>query len=133
MLGVTIAMATAWIGGWSMVQHRHLLARLARPLQPAVREGSARTIQRIQYTGIVLDALRAALITGVGALVALPVALHLMSRWQMDATLTRALLVIGVAAVAASALWRLFHAVSVTRRLFITGLLLGTLGVVVYG
>lgn len=133
LLGVVTAMATAWLGGWSMVQHRHLLARLARPLQPMVREGSARTVRRIQYTGIALDAVRAAVITGVGATVTLPVARALMARWTLDPTVTRALLVIGVAAVAANALWQLFHGVSVTRRLFIAGLLLGTLGVVVYG
>ena len=52
-------------------------------------------------------------------------------RWSVDAALTRAIVVTAVAAVAATAVWKDFHAISGTRRLFLLSLSVGTILVVI--
>jgi PTS system mannose-specific IIC component len=47
-------------------------------------------------------------------------------RWTLPEPLSRALVVTAVAAVAAAAVWKDFHAISGTRRLFLLSLALGT-------
>jgi hypothetical protein len=56
-----------------------------------------------------------------------------MAGWRLGAAESRAVLIIGVAAVAASAVWKVLHGYSVTRRLFVAGLAVGTLLAAVRG
>lgn len=133
VVGVMAAIATAWLGGWTMVWHRRLIARFARPRLPRLAEGSMRTVVELQLFGIGSDVGRAATLTLVGAVVAWPLATWTIAAWRLDALETRAALVVGCASVAASALWKVFHGYSVTRRLFVAGLAVGSALVVMRG
>jgi PTS system mannose-specific IIC component len=62
--------------------------------------------------------------------VARPVATLVNAFWTVDEDLSRAVIVASVAAVAAAAVWKDFHAISGTRRLFVVSLAVGTLLVV---
>lgn len=133
VIGVMAAIATAWLGGWTMVWHRQLIARFARPRLPLLAAGSMRTVVQLQLFGIGSDLGRAATLTLVGAVLSWPVATWAIGAWRLDALETRAVLITGCAAVAASALWKVFHGYSVTRRLFVAGLAVGTVLVVMRG
>jgi PTS system mannose-specific IIC component len=52
------------------------------------------------------------------------------ARWSVGEDLSRAIVVTCVAAVAAASVWKDFHAISGTRRLFLVSLAIGTLLVV---
>lgn len=133
VIGVMAAIATAWLGGWTMVQHRRLIARWARPRLEALASGSMRTVVALQVFGLSADLLRAALLTTAAILVAWPATSWAIDAWRLGALETRGVLIIGAAGVAASAVWKIFHGFSVTRRLFVAGLTLGSVLVLVRG
>lgn len=133
VIGVMAAIATAWLGGWTMVQHRRLIAYWARPRLGLLAAGSMRTVVALQVFGLTSDLMRAALLTTFGLLLSWPVATWAIGAWQLGALETRAALIVGVAAVAASAMWKVFHGYSVTRRLFVGGLALGSMLVMIRG
>jgi hypothetical protein len=54
-------------------------------------------------------------------------------RWTLGDDVTRAIVVTSVAAVAAAAIWKDFHAIAGTRRLFLAALAIGTAGVILRG
>jgi len=127
VIGVMAAIATAWVGGWSMVQHRKLIARWARPRLGELAAGSMRTVVSLQVYGLTADLLRAGGLTLLGLLVAWPISTWAIAAWRLGALETRGVLIVGAAAVAASAVWKVLHGYSVTRRLFVAGLAVGTL------
>jgi PTS system mannose-specific IIC component len=132
-IGIMAAIATAYAGGWTMVWHRRLIARWARPRLPQLAAGSMRTVVALQVFGLTADLLRAGALTLLGLLIAWPVSGQVMAGWRLGAAESRAVLIIGVAAVAASAVWKVLHGYSVTRRLFVAGLAVGTLLAAVRG
>lgn len=133
VIGVMAAIATAWLGGWTMVQHRRLIAHWARPRLPLLASGSMRTVVALQVFGLTSDLVRGGVLTAVALVVAWPIATWAIDAWQLGALETRAALVVGAAAVGASAVWKIFHGYSVTRRLFVVGLMLGSALVVLRG
>ncbi len=126
VIGVMAAIATAWLGGWTMVQHRRLIARWARPRLDSLASGSMRTVVALQVFGLSADLARAGLLTLVATLCAWPATTWAIGAWRLGAVETRGVLIIGAAAVAASAVWKVFHGYSVTRRLFVAGLVVGS-------
>jgi mannose/fructose/N-acetylgalactosamine-specific phosphotransferase system component IIC len=133
VIGVMAAIATAWVGGWTMVQHRTLIARWARPRLNQLAAGSMRTVVSLQVYGLSADLLRGGTLTLLGLLVAWPVSSWAIAAWRLGAVQTRGAVILGAAAVAASAVWKVLHGYSVTRRLFAVGLAVGTLIVAVRG
>jgi mannose/fructose/N-acetylgalactosamine-specific phosphotransferase system component IIC len=129
-MAVLVGIVTAWIGGWTMVKHRELIARFARPRLDMLAAGSRTTVTGLQLFGMTVDLARGALLGGVMYLVANPVALLVNARWTVGEDLSRAVIVTSVAAVAAAAVWKDFHAISGTRQLFIGSLAVGTILVV---
>jgi PTS system mannose-specific IIC component len=129
-VAVLVGVFMAWLGGWTMVKHRQLIARYARPRLDQLAAGSRTTVIGLQVFGMTLDLLRGALLGSVVYLLAHPVATFVNARWTVDTDLSRAIIVACVAAVAASAVWKDFHAISGTRSLFIASLAVGTLLVV---
>ncbi len=127
VIGVMAAIATAWVGGWSMVQHRKLIARWARPRLEQLAAGSMRTVVSLQVYGLTADLLRGGGLTLLGLAVAWPISTWAIAAWRLGALETRGVLILGAAAVAASAVWKVLHGYSVTRRLFVAGLAVGTL------
>lgn len=127
VIGVMAAIATAWVGGWTMVQHRLLIARWARPRLEQLAAGSMRTVVSLQVYGLTADLLRAGALTLMGLLIAWPISSWAIEAWRLGAVETRGALILGAAGVAASAVWKVLHGYSVTRRLFVAGLAAGTL------
>ncbi len=133
VIGVMAAIATAWAGGISMVLHRRLIANWARPRLDVLATGSMRTVVALQVFGMTSDLVRGALLTAVALVIGWPVTGWAIGAWQLGPLETRAALIVGAAAVAASAVWKIFHGYSVTRRLFVVGLAVGSALVVLRG
>ena len=126
-VAVAIGIATAWLGGLTMVWHRQLIARFARPRLDRLAEGDMDTVVKLQMFGMTADLVRGA---ALGVLAYLPArffALWCDVHWTVNAPISRAFVVTCVAAVAASAIWKDFHAISGTRRLFLASLAAGTI------
>jgi PTS system mannose-specific IIC component len=129
-VAVLVGIFTAWTGGWTMVKHRQLIASFARPRLDQLAAGSRRTVIGLQVFGMTADLLRGALLGIVMYVLARPLAALVNTRWTVGDDLSRAVIIACVAAVAAAAVWKDFHAISGTRRLFIASLAVGTLLVV---
>jgi mannose/fructose/N-acetylgalactosamine-specific phosphotransferase system component IIC len=132
-IAVLIGILAAWFGGWTMVQHRRLIARFARPRLDRLAAGDRDTVVGLQLFGMTLDLMRGAMVGVMSFLVARPVAVLVADRWTVSDELTRALIATMVAAVAAAAVWKDFHAISGTRRLFLASLAIGTVLVFLNG
>lgn len=130
-VAVAAGIATAWVGGISMVKHRQLIASFARPRLGQLAEGTRNTVVGLQIFGMTVDLLRGFLIGVLAYVPASLVAAWAMARWTVRDDITRAFVVTTVAAVAAAAVWKDFHAISGTRRLFLASLAIGTALVVI--
>lgn len=129
-VAVLVGILTGWIGGWTMVKQRQIIAGFARPRLSQLAAGSRNTVVGLQVFGMTLDLARGALLGAAMFLVARPIAVLVNDRWTVSDELSRAIIVTCVAAVAASAVWKDFHAISGTRRLFVASLAVGTVLVV---
>jgi len=133
VVAVMVGIATAWFGGWCMVRLRRFIASVARPRLDRIAAGSRRTVVGLQLFGMTADLIRGSLI-GVAAYIPARVLVQLCEeRWHAPEELSRAVVVTCVAAVAATAVWKDFHAISLTRRIFLASLAVGTLLVVLRG
>ena len=103
LLAVVVTLAWAWVGGWSMVQLRHLNARWARGRHDAVARGSRRTVIGLQLYGMTADLVRGGLMTGIGLLISVPIVTLALARWSTSDVATRGVLMALAAIVAAAA------------------------------
>ena len=115
-----------------MVKHRQLIAAFARSRRDQLAEGNRNTVIGLQVFGMTADLVRGALI-GLLFVPASLLAAWIDGRWSVSDDVTRAYVVSAVAAVAAAAVWKDFHAISGTRRLFLASLAVGTILVVIRG
>jgi len=132
-VAIAVGIAVAWVGGISMVKHRQLIAAFARRRLGQLAEGSRDTVVGLQVFGMTVDLLRGAAIGLLAYLPAVLLATWIHAQWSVSEPVTRAYVVSSVAAVAAAAVWKDFHAISGTRRLFLASLAVGTLLVVLRG
>ena len=121
------ALATAWVGGWSMYVIRRFNGTIARRWIPTLGLGSGRAVIAIQTAGIAADFARAGLLTLLAMVALDPLAEAMVGIWSLDARLSRAIVVAAAAAVAAGAVWKLFHNTPGARWFFAGGLLVGLL------
>lgn len=129
-VAIALGIFVAWIGGLTMVRHRQLIARFARPRLGQLAAGNRETVVGLQVFGMTLDLVRAA---ALGAMMFVPgyvLAGEANARWSVPEALSRAIVVTCVAAAAAASVWKDFHAISGTRRLFLVSLAVGTVLVV---
>jgi mannose/fructose/N-acetylgalactosamine-specific phosphotransferase system component IIC len=129
-VAVALGIAIAWIGGLSMIAQRQIIARFARPRLPQLAAGNRNTVVGLQVVGMTLDLVRGAVLGAVCVVPGHLLAEQVNGRWSVQEDLARAIVVTCVAAVAAAAVWKDFHAISGTRRLFLLSLAAGTLMVV---
>ncbi len=122
MLG---ALATTWVGGWTMVKLRQLNAVWARSKREGLEAGARGSVMSLQLMGLTADLVRGMLLTFVAFAILSPVANATIGLWTMDARLSRALVVATVSSVAAGAAWKLFHSTRGARWFFVGGLALG--------
>ena len=129
-VAVVVGIATAWIGGLSMIKHRQIIAGFARRRLGQLEAGNRQTVVGLQLFGMTLDLVRAALLGACAFIPGHLLAEWVNGRWSVPEDLSRSIVVACVAAVAAASVWKDFHAISGTRRLFLISLAVGTLMVV---
>jgi mannose/fructose/N-acetylgalactosamine-specific phosphotransferase system component IIC len=126
-VGVLATLATAWVGGWTLVKLRLWNAWLARRKRGALEHGSRGAVVGLQLAGLTSDLVRAMLLTAVAYGLIFPVARAMVAVWSFDEHLSRAVTVGAASAVAAAAAWTIFHSARGARWYFAGGLLLGLL------
>jgi PTS system mannose-specific IIC component len=124
-LSVLCALATAYVGGLSMVLLRRLNGQLARAQLESLASGSSRTVTGLQLAGIGFDLVRGFALTVVALGLALPLLHFSLDHWGADGRVSRAVVVGLAATVAGAAVWNLFHAVPRARWLFLGGIGMG--------
>jgi mannose/fructose/N-acetylgalactosamine-specific phosphotransferase system component IIC len=126
-IGVLAALATAWVGGITLVQLRLWNAWLARRRRPALDAGSRGAVIGLQLAGLTADFVRAALLTTVAFALLLPVAQATQGVWTTSEPTSRAFMVSVASAVAGAAAWTIFHSTRGARWYFAGGLVVGLL------
>ena len=124
-LAVLATLATAGVGGWTMVLLRRLNGVVARRARPAFTRGSRRAVAGVQLFGLVADFIRGGLLTLAAFAIFGPLMEASVALWGVDPRISRAVVVSLAAAVAAAAVWKLFHGTEYARLLFLGGLVGG--------
>ncbi len=125
-VAVVVGILASWMAGAMVVRQRQAIAVFARPRLERLASGDRRAVVAIQLVGMSLDLVRGTLVGVLVALLSWPLVGWVFQRWTVPDPQGRAVVVTAVAAVAAAAVWKDFHAVSGTRRLFLLALALGT-------
>jgi mannose/fructose/N-acetylgalactosamine-specific phosphotransferase system component IIC len=126
-IGVLAALATAWVGGMTLVQLRVWVAWLARRRRPAIDAGSRGAVIGLQLAGLTADSVRAALLTALAYSLLYPVAVATLGVWSLSEPLSRGFVVGTAASVAGAAAWTIFHSARGARWYFAGGLVVGLL------
>jgi PTS system mannose-specific IIC component len=126
-IGVLAALATAWVGGWTLVKLRQWNAYLAQRRRPALEAGARGTVIGLQLAGLTSDMVRAALLTTVAYAILFPVAVRLAGQWSFSGPLSRSVVMMLATAIAASAAWVIFHSARGARWYFAGGVVVGLL------
>jgi hypothetical protein len=126
-ISVLAALATAWVGGMTLVKLREWVAWLARRKRPAIDAGSRGAVISLQLSGLTSDAVRAALLTAVAYALLYPVAVATLGVWSLSEPLSRGFVVGVAASVAGAAAWTIFHSARGARWYFAAGLMVGLL------
>jgi PTS system mannose-specific IIC component len=124
-IGVLAGLATAWVGGWTLVKLREWNAFLARRKRSALDHGSRGAVVGLQLAGLTSDLARAMLLTAAAYALLFPVAHATVALWTFDVALSRAVTAGAASAVAAAAAWTIFHSARGARWYFAGGLVLG--------
>jgi mannose/fructose/N-acetylgalactosamine-specific phosphotransferase system component IIC len=122
---ILAALATAWVGGWSMIALRKWNAARARAHLADLERGSAATVNALQLWGLTADLARGGALTIISFTALRPVVDAAAVHWQVDARTSRAIVVGAAAAVAVGAVWKVFHWAPFARLLFGAGLIGG--------
>ena len=101
-VGVLATLATAWVGGWTLVKLRLWNAWLARRKRGALEHGSRGAVVGLQLAGLTSDLVRAMLLTAVAYGLLFPVARATVALWSFDEHASRAVTVGAASAVAAA-------------------------------
>jgi PTS system mannose-specific IIC component len=124
-VSVLCGLVTAYVGGLSMVLLRRLNGQLARAQLDRLAAGSSRTVTGLQLAGVGFDLVRGFALTVVALGLAAPLLRYVVDHWDVDARVSRAVVVGLAATVAGAAVWKLFHAVPRARWLFAGGIAVG--------
>jgi PTS system mannose-specific IIC component len=124
-MAMVAAIATGWIGAWTMYQLRRLNARKANAHRNALEAGARGTVIGLQLFGMTADLLRGAILTGLAYLAFHPLMTMTIAVWDMNAMLSRAIVVGVAASVAMGAAWKLFHLVPWARWIFVGSMVIG--------
>lgn len=124
-IGVLAALATAWVGGLTLVQIRLGIAWLARRRRAALDAGSRGTVIGLQLAGLTADMARAAALTTIAFVLLFPVAQATVGTWSLSESLSRGFVVSAASAVAGAAAWTIFHSARGARWYFMGGLVVG--------
>jgi mannose/fructose/N-acetylgalactosamine-specific phosphotransferase system component IIC len=126
-IGVLAGLATAWVGGWTLVKLREWNAFLARRKRSALDHGSRGAVVGLQLAGLTSDFVRAMALTALAYALLFPVARAMAALWSFGEETSRAVTVSAACAVAAAAAWTIFHSARGARWYFAAGLVVGLL------
>jgi PTS system mannose-specific IIC component len=129
-ISVLAGLATAWVGGLSLVQLRKWIATVARRRRPALDAGSRGAVMSIQLAGLTADFVRGALLSAIAYAALWPVSLATLGVWSFSDSLSRAFIVSLAASVTGAAAWVIFHSARGARWYFAAGLLLGLIALI---
>jgi mannose/fructose/N-acetylgalactosamine-specific phosphotransferase system component IIC len=124
-VAVLAGLATAFVGGWTLVKLRQFNAWLARRRRRELDAGSRDAVIGLQLAGLTGDLVRAMLVTAVMTALLTPLGRYALAHWRYSDQLSRAVVVSLACAVAASAAWTIFHSARGARWYFAAGLALG--------
>jgi PTS system mannose-specific IIC component len=124
-LALLASLATAWVGGWTMVKVRQRNAKWAARAQSGLDAGARGTVIGLQLKGLTADLVRGALLTAAAVATFAPLTEASVALWSVDARVSRAITVGVATSVAVGAAWKLFHGSMTARWLFLAGLGLG--------
>jgi mannose/fructose/N-acetylgalactosamine-specific phosphotransferase system component IIC len=124
-LATLSALATTWVGGWTMVKLRQLNAVWAGQRREALEAGARGSVVSLQLMGMTADFVRGAALTVLAYALLAPIAAACIGLWSVDARISRCVIVALAASVAAGAAWKLFHSTTGARWFFIGGLAVG--------
>ena len=119
------AIATGWIGGWTMVQMRGLNAAMARRFRTGINAGSPNAVVGLQFAGLFADFLRGGALTLVSLIVFEPLMHAALGVWGASPRYSRAVAIGVAASVASGAVWKLFRGTLHARWYLLGGLALG--------
>lgn len=126
-IAVLCALATAFVGGWTMVKLRQVNARWAHRRESALVAGARGTVTRLQLMGMTADLVRGILLTAIALAVLAPISTACLGLWSTNAQLSRTVVIAVAASVTVGAAWKLFHQTPGARWLFLGGLAAGFL------
>lgn len=126
-IGVLAALATAWVGGWTLVKLRQWNAYLARRRRPALDAGARGAVIGLQVAGLTGDVVRAGVLTAVGYAVLFPLASRVAGSWSYSGPVSNSVVMMLATAVATSAAWVIFHSARGARWYFAGGVVVGLL------
>jgi mannose/fructose/N-acetylgalactosamine-specific phosphotransferase system component IIC len=124
---VCASLATGWIGSYTMVWHRRLIARWAGGMRDALASGSCDAVTSLQLRGLTSDAVRGGLLTWIALLAFVPLSHAVFGAWTFSAEVSRAVVVICAGAVAGGAIWKIVHTTKGAPWFLLGGLAAGTL------
>lgn len=125
IVAVCAAMATAWVGGWTMYALRKRNGARAASRLGELEAGSLSALTWLQLRGLTADLVRGATLTLVALVIWRPLSGWLLDRWSLPLVGSHALLVALAGAVAVSATWRLSHGATGARWYFLGGAVFG--------
>jgi mannose/fructose/N-acetylgalactosamine-specific phosphotransferase system component IIC len=120
-ISLIAALATAWVGGWTMVKLRQRNAKWAARSRAALDAGARGAVVGLQLKGMTADLVRGAVLTLIALVTFAPLAEATLGVWTVDARVSRAIAVGIATSVAAGAAWKLFHGSIPARWLFVAG------------
>lgn len=124
-LTVLCALATAWVGAWSMYLLRRLNGAWAHKRKVDLEAGRLSAVVSLQALGVLGDLVRAGTVTLGALLLFVPAMRNLLARWQPDSGISL-VVAAGVAlAVASSAVWKHVHGTRGARWLMLGSLAVG--------
>jgi mannose/fructose/N-acetylgalactosamine-specific phosphotransferase system component IIC len=126
-VAVCAALVTAWVGGWSMVWHRRLIARWAAGMRDELTSGSVGAVTALQLRGLTSDLVRGGLLTWVALLAFTPLEQAIIAHWTFSAVESRAAVVILAGAVSGGAVWKIVHNTKGTTWFLLGGVAVGSL------
>jgi hypothetical protein len=122
---MVVALATTWVGGWTMVKLRQLNAVWAGRKRDALAAGARGAVIDLQLSGMTADFIRGAALTAIAYALLAPLSRFVVAHWATDQRDSRAFVVAVAASVAGGAAWKLFHSTVGARWFFIGGLAVG--------
>jgi mannose/fructose/N-acetylgalactosamine-specific phosphotransferase system component IIC len=118
---------TASVGGWTMVQHRKMIAKWAGGMRGELAAGSTSAITSLQLRGMTADLVRGGVLAWVALMLFAPAGAWAMAHWNTGAAPSRGFVVAIAGMVAAGAVWKVIHSTKGAPWYFFGGLVAGAL------